>query len=90
MAYTIQIEVDASLKDSDLIHRTLNFKEDIRREFIRSGSATIENTRAVDSALDPLTIFIPSKRLLASVSKCINQALRRNDVSENIHVERVR
>ena len=90
MAYMIQIEVRASLQDSGLIHRVLHFKEELQREFVRSGAATIEDAGAVDRALEPLTIVIPSKRFLSTVSKCIDEALLRYNVSESIRVERVR
>ena len=90
MAHTIQIEVHASVEDSSLIHRILHFKEDLQREFVRSGIASISDSRAVDRALEPLTISIPSKRSLASVSKCIDRALLRHEVSESIRVQRLK
>ncbi len=90
MAFTIQIGVDASLQDSWLIHRILNFKEELNREFIRSGIATISDAGAVDRALDSLTITIPSKRSLSSVSKCIDKALLRHEVAQSIRVQRLK
>lgn len=89
MSYAIRIEVQASLQDSWLIHRILNFKEDLQREFLRSGAASITDPQAVDRALDPLTIAISSKRSLAAVSKCIEKALLQHDISGSVHVRRL-
>jgi hypothetical protein len=88
MSRMIQIEVNASLEDSGLIHRILNFKEDLYRDCLREGTATIADTGAVDRALDPLTIEVSSKRTLASVSKSIERALLRHQVAGNVKVQR--
>jgi hypothetical protein len=89
MAHVIRIEVDASLRDSSLIHRILNFKEDLDREFCRTEISTISDRGAVDRALEPLTITGPSKRQLALVSGFIEKALKRNNVADNVRVHRV-
>ncbi len=43
MAHTIQMTVTATLKDGDLIHRILNFKEDVHRELIQSRSGVVSD-----------------------------------------------
>ena len=88
MAHTISIEIDASLQDSWLVHRILNFKEELHREFLRSGHATITDPAAVDRALSPLSIVVASKRSLGSVSVIITKALKHYEVSDAVHVSR--
>ncbi len=88
MSRTINIEINASLQDSWLIHCILNFKDELHREFLRSGHATIADPAAVDRALSPLRINIASKRSLASVSAIISKALKRYEVADAVRVSR--
>ena len=90
MAYTINIEIEAALQDSWLVHRLLNFKEDLHREFVRNGQAVIADIGAIDRALDPLTITIASKRSLSSVTAFISKSLLRHDVAEAVRMTRVK
>ena len=88
MAHTINIEINASLQDSWLIHCILNFKEELHREFLRSGHATIADPTVVDHALSPLSIIVASKRSLGSVSAMIAKALKHYEVAAAIRVSR--
>ena len=88
MARTINIEINAPLKDSWLIHCILNFKEEIHQEFLRSGHAMITDSTAVDRALSPLRITVASKRSLSSASTIISKALKHYGVADVVRVSR--
>ena len=88
MAHTIHIEINASLQDSWLVHRVLSFKEEIHREFLRSGHAAITDPTAVDRALSSLGITVASKRSLGSVSAIITKALKHYEVGDAVRVSR--
>jgi len=45
MAYVFDITVTASLEDSALISRILDFKEDLHRECFRSDDVTVSDSR---------------------------------------------
>ena len=89
MSFTIYIEVDATLQDTGLVARIFDFKEDVYRECLRSGGATIGDVGAVDRALEPLTLTVHSKRFLGPISASIKKALERNGVAPNIRVTRL-
>ena len=86
MAHTINIEINASLQDSWLIHCILNFKEEIHRELLRNGHAVITDPAAVDRALSPLSITVASKRACSNVSAIITKALKRHEVADAVRV----
>jgi hypothetical protein len=88
MAHVINIEINASLQDSWLIHCILNFKEEIHRELLRSGHGTITDPTAVDRALLPLSITVASKRSLGSVFTIITNALKHYELSDAVRVSR--
>lgn len=70
MAHTIHLKVSASLKDSDLIFRILNFKEDMYRELLRGEFGVVSEPGSMDKALAPVTITIPRKRHFEHMHYC--------------------
>ena len=89
MPRLFKIKVSASLQDDWLISRVLDFKEDLHREFLRGGQATVVDPSAVDRALVPLNIVVASKRALGSVFAFITKPIQRHDVAAAIRVSRV-
>ena len=86
MAHTIHIAVNASLKDSDLIFRILNFKEDIHREILRRDCGVVANPASVDQALAPVTITIARKRQFEHLSSFIAGRLDHHSVAEAVRI----
>ena len=86
MAHTIQMTVTASLKDGDLIHRILNFKEDVQAEIIQGRYGVVADPTAMDRALAPVTITIPRKRHYDHLSPFVVEALRRHEVSHAVQI----
>ncbi len=88
MAYVFDITVSASLKDSDLITRILDFKEDLHRECFRRDDVSVSDPKAVDSALMPLSFSVNSKAGLAHFTKLIKKSLTLHRVGEAVQVTR--
>lgn len=88
MAYIFDITVTASLEDSALISRVLDFKEDLHRECFRSDDVTVSDSRAIDSALVPLSFSVGSKAGLARFTKLLKRSLDRYDVGHVVKVAR--
>lgn len=78
--------VHASLKDTDLIFRILNFKEDIHRELLQGEYGMVAETASIDRALAPVTISISRKRHFDHVSLFMADALQRYEVIDAIHI----
>ena len=87
MAHVFDFTIEASLQDSDLIHRIGNFKEDVYRE-CRDSDATFSDMSALDRTLQHFTVTVPSKRGLGQFTKALKKALEHHDVSTAIHVSR--
>lgn len=88
MAYIFDITVSATLEDSDLIHRILNFKEDLHRECFRADDVTVSDPNAVDHALMPLSFSVHSKAGLARFTKLIKKSLARHRVGHATQITR--
>jgi hypothetical protein len=88
MAYAFDITVTASLEDSGLIGRVLDFKEDLHRECFRSDDVSVSDSRAIDSALMPVSFSVRSKVGLARFSKLIKKSLARHRVEQVVHITR--
>lgn len=86
MAHTIHITVNASLKDSDLIFRILNFKEDMHRELLQGKFGVVAEPKSMDNALAPVTITIPRKRRFDHLSSFMTDALERHDVGHAVQI----
>jgi len=88
MAHIFDITVTATLEDSDLIGRILDFKEDLHRECFRSGDIKVSDSSAVDSALMPVSFSVRSKAGLSRFTKLIQKSLALYRVEHVIHVTR--
>jgi hypothetical protein len=88
MAYILDITVSASLADSDLISRILDFKEDLHRECFRGEDVSVSDPKAVDSALMPLSFSVSSKPGLSRFTKLIKKSLRHHRVEFAVQVSR--
>ena len=86
MAHTIQMTVNASLKEADLIFRILNFKEDIHRELLQGEYGTVAEPASMDKALAPVTITIPRKRHCDHITSFMAGALGRHAVGHAVHI----
>ncbi len=87
MAYVFTITVSASLEDG-LISRVLDFKEDLHRECYRSDDVSVSDSRAIDSALMPVSFSVRSKSALARFSKALEKSLSHHRVDHVVHVTR--
>ena len=85
MAHTIKMTVTASLKDSDLIFRILNFKEDMHRELLQGEYGTVAEPASMDRALAPVTITIPRKRHYDHITSFMAHALQEHAVGHAVH-----
>jgi hypothetical protein len=88
MAYVFDITVTASLEDSDLISRVLDFKEDLHRECFRADDVSVSDPRAIDAALMPVSFSVRSKDGLARFSKLIKKSLAHHQVEKVVHITR--
>ena len=88
MAYVFEITVSASLEDSELTTRILDFKEDLHRECFRHDDVSVSDPAAVDSALKPVTFTVNSKGGLARFTKLIKKSLILHRVEHAIQVRR--
>jgi len=88
MAYVFDITVDASLEDSDLISRILDFKEDLHRECFRSDYLTVSSDVAVDRALESVSFTVSSKGGLSKSTKLMKKSMTRHGVEDAIVVRR--
>lgn len=85
--HSFDIAIEASLKDSDLIHRIGHFKEDMYRECLHSD-ATFSDSSALNRTLAPFTITVHSKRGLGPFTKALKKSLEHHDVGSAVHVTR--
>ncbi len=85
MAHVFDFTIEASLKDSDLIHRVGQFKEDIYRE-CRDSDASFSDISALSRTLQPFSITVHSKRGLGAFTKSLNRALEHHDVATAVHI----
>jgi hypothetical protein len=89
MAYIFDMTVSASLEDSELIARILDFKEDLQRECCFHGDEiSASDTKALDSALMPVSLSVHSKAGLARFTKLIKKSLARHGVEHAVQVTR--
>lgn len=88
MAYSFDITVSAALEDSDLVHRVLNFKEDLHRECYQDRDITVSDPSAVDAALMPVSFSVASKAALARFTKAIKKSIARHGVGSVVQVTR--
>ncbi len=88
MAHIFDITVTASLEDSDLISRILDFKEDLHRECFRHDDVTVSDAAAVDYALAPVSFSVRSKGGLARFTKLVQKSLALHRVERAVHVTR--
>jgi len=89
MSYLVRIGFAASLEESSLVGRILNFKEELYREFRDHAGAEIIDNAAVDVALAPLEIKIRSKRFLTTVTECIRKASEHEGLQDKIIVTQI-
>ena len=87
MARNFDFTIEASLKDSDLIHRIGHFKEDMYRE-CRDGDATFSDISALSRTLQPFSVTVHSKRGLGPFTKALKKALEHHNVSSAIRVSK--
>jgi hypothetical protein len=85
MAHVFEIKLEASLKDSDLIHRLGCFKEDVYRE-CRDSGATFSNVSALGRTLEPFSVTVHSKRGLGRFNKALQKSLEHNDVAQAVRI----
>jgi hypothetical protein len=85
--HAFDITVEASLKDSDLIHRIGQFKEDLYRECLHAN-ATFSDIAALSRTLAPFTITVHSKSGLGPFTKALKKSLEQHDVAQAIRVSR--
>lgn len=88
MAYIFEITVSASLDESDILSRILDFKEDLHRECFRSESVSVSDPAAIDSALMPVNFSVHSKAELARFQKLIQKSLALHRVDHAVQVIR--
>ena len=88
MPHLFDITITASLEDSDLINRVLDFKEDLHRECFRADDVSVSDSRAIDSALMPVSFSVRSKDGLARFSKLIKKSLAHHRVEQVVHITR--
>lgn len=86
MAHTIRFTINASLEDSRLVSRILDFKEDIFRELFRKNLGTVVDPESIDRALAPVTIIIPRKRHYDYMATFIPEALDRHEVNHVVQI----
>jgi hypothetical protein len=87
MAHVFEFTIDASLKDSDLIHRLGHFKEDIYRE-CRDSEATFSDKSALSRTLQPFSVTVHSKRGLGPFTKALKKALEHHNVTSAVHISK--
>lgn len=85
MGRNFDFTIEASLKDSDVIHRIGHFKEDIYRE-CQATDATFSDVAALSRTLAPFSVTVHSKRGLGPFTKALKKALEDNKVSSAVHV----
>ena len=68
MPHVFDFTIDASLEESDLIHRIGHFKEDVYRE-CRDSDATFSDISALSRTLQPFSVTVHSKRGLGPFNK---------------------
>jgi hypothetical protein len=85
MAHVFDFTIEASLKESDLIHRIGEFKEDMYRE-CRDSGATFSDIAALSRTLQPFSVSVHSKRGLGRFSKALKKALEHWDVGSAVRV----
>jgi hypothetical protein len=85
MPHIFDITIEASLKDSDLIHRIGHFKEDMYRECLHSD-ATFSDTSALSRTLVPFSVTVRSKRGLGQFTKVLKKSLEHHDVVTAVHI----
>jgi hypothetical protein len=86
MAHTIQMTVNTSVKDSNLIFRILNFKEDMHRELLQGEYGTVAEPASMDNAFAPVTITIPRKRHYDHIVSFMAGALGKHAVGHAVHL----
>ena len=87
MSHVFDFTIEASLKESDLIHRISHFKEDMYRE-CRDSDATFSDISALSRTLQPFSVTVHSKRGLGQFSKALQKALKHHDVASAVHVSK--
>lgn len=85
MPHIFDITIEASLKDSDLIHRIGHFKEDIYRECLHSD-AIFSGPDALSRTLAPFSVNVGSKRGLGRFTKVLKKSLEHHDVASAVHI----
>jgi hypothetical protein len=85
MPHVFDITIEASLKDSDLIHWIGHFKEDMYRECLH-GDAAFSDTAALSRTLAPFTVTVHSKRGLGPFTKAMKKSLEHHDVGSAVRV----
>lgn len=88
MAHVFDVTVTASLEDGDLVHRILNFKENLHRECYRNHDVTVLDPAAIDAALMPVSFSVHSKAGLARFQKLVKKALAHYQVEHVVRVSR--
>jgi hypothetical protein len=88
MAYVFDVTVTASVEDSSLISRILDFKEDLHRECFRADDVSVSDSRAIDSALVPVSFSVSSKAGLARFTKLLKKSLDLHNVGHVVKVTR--
>lgn len=87
MAHVFDFTIEASLKDSDLIHRIGHFKEDMYRE-CRDSDATFSDISALSRTLQPFSVTVHSKRGLGQFQKALKKSLEHHNVASAIHISK--
>jgi hypothetical protein len=78
---TIEFEMPSRVRDrASLIHRILNFKEDLYRLFTRSGEAKIDLPE-INRATDHLLVGDIRRRKLRTVARAIEKMLEQQNLS---------
>lgn len=87
MAHNFDFTINASLTDSDLIHRIGHFKEDMYRE-CRDSNATFSDISALSRTLQSFTVSVQSKRGLDRFTKALKKALEHHNIGSAVHVSK--
>ena len=88
MAYIFDITILASLEDSDLVSRILDFKEDLHRECFHTDYVSVSDPAAIDSALKPVSFSVRSKAGMVAFTKLIRKSLANHRVEHVVKVSR--
>jgi hypothetical protein len=87
MPHVFDFNIEASLRESDLIHRIGHFKEDMYRE-CRDSGATFSDISALSRTLQPFSVTVHSKKGLGPFNKALKKALEHRDVASAVHVSK--